>query len=93
MKNWTLDPTEFGFSLCKPEDLKGGDPQENAAITLAILKGDDKGAKRQIAVLNSAAAIVTSGKAKNMQDGVKLAEESIDSGKALGKLEDLKSIL
>lgn len=93
VKNWTLDPTELGFSLCKPADLKGGEPEENAEITLAILKGEDKGPKRQIALLNAAAAIVTSGKAENMQDGVKLAEDSIDSGKAFGKLEKLKSIL
>ena len=93
VKNWTLDPTELGFSLCKPEDLMGGDPRENAAITLSILKGEDKGPKRQIAVLNAAAAIVTSGKANDLQEGVKLAEDSIDSGKAIGKLEALKSIL
>lgn len=91
--NWTLDPAEFGFSFCKPEDLKGGDPQENAEITLSILKGEDKGPKRQIAVLNGAAAIVTSGKAQDLEEGVKLAEDSIDSGKAFGKLEALKSIL
>ena len=93
IKTWTLDPTELGFSLCKPEELKGGDPQANAAITLSILKGEEKGPKRAIAVLNGAAAIVAGGKAETMQDGVKAASDSIDSGAAMGKLEALKSIL
>ena len=87
---YIIKPTDFGMRLAKLSEIKGGTPQENADILLNILKGKDKGAKRDITLLNAAAAIVASGKADNIMVGIELAKESIDSGKALKKLEKLK---
>jgi len=69
--------------------LVGGDADENAQITLDILKGE-KGPRRDIVLLNSAAVIMAGGKAANLIEGIQVAAESIDSGKALEKLELLK---
>lgn len=93
IKNWTLNPADYGFSLCAPEELKGGDPKENSAITLAILEGKDKGPKRNVAILNAAAAVVVSGIARDLKEGIKMASDSVDSGKALKKLSALKSFM
>ena len=68
------------------EDLVGGNPEENAQITLDILKGQ-KGPKRNAVVLNSAAGLFVAGAVESFNDGVKMAEEIIDSGKALEQLE------
>ena len=85
-KSYEINPEDFGFEKCRKEDLVGGDPKENAQITLDILKGE-KGPKRNAVVLNSAAGLYVSGVAESINDGVKLAEEIIDSGKALKQLE------
>ncbi|SDA63736.1 anthranilate phosphoribosyltransferase [Methanobrevibacter millerae] len=85
-KSYEIDPEDFGFEKCKKEDLVGGDPKENAQITLDILKGK-KGPKRNAVVLNSAAGLYVSGVVESINDGVRLAEEIIDSGKALRQLE------
>ena len=77
---------DFGFEKCRKEDLVGGDPKENAQITLDILKGQ-KGPKRNAVVLNSAAGLYVAGVVESIKDGVKIAEEIIDSGKALKQLE------
>jgi len=91
VKTWNLDPKKYGFSYCKPEDLKGGTPSENAEITLKILRGaGGEGPMRDTVLLNSALAIVAGGGAKNIEDGVAMANKSIDSGSALRKLEELK---
>ena len=84
--SYEIDPSDFGFEKCSKEDLVGGDPKENAQITLDILKGQ-KGPKRNAVVLNSAAGLYVAGAAESINDGVKLAEEIIDSGKALKQLE------
>ena len=89
VKDFFIHPSDFGFSLGKAEDLKGGDARENAGITVEILKGQ-KGSRRDIVILNSAAGLVASGRAKDFKDGIKLAAESIDSGAAMKKLEMLK---
>jgi len=81
-------PEDFGFARCTREDLKGGTPQENAAITRAILNGE-KGHKRNAVLLNAGASLYIGGKAESMKDGVALAAEIIDSGKALHTLEKL----
>ena len=81
-----ITPEQFGLARCEKADLTGGTPAENAQITLAILKGE-KGPKRDAAVLNAGAALYVAGKAETIGDGVKLAQETIDSGKALAKLE------
>jgi anthranilate phosphoribosyltransferase len=85
----TLDPRDFGMQYCRPEELAGGEPDENARITLAILSGEDRGPRRSVAVLNAAAAIHLSGAAPTIQQGCELAAESIDSGKAQATLERL----
>lgn len=88
---YEFSPEAHGMSLCSPESLKGGDAEENAAITLGILKGE-KGPRRDISLLNAAAAIVVGGDVADMDKGLKRAAESVDSGAALEKLERLKEI-
>ena len=85
-KSYTIKPEDFGFERCRKEDLIGGDPKENAQITRDILNGQ-KGPKRNAVVLNSAAGLYVAGVVESINDGVKLAEEIIDSGKALEQLE------
>lgn len=87
MKNYEITPERFGFERCTKDDLLGGTPAENAAITRGILSGKIKGHKRNTVLLNAGAAIYTGCKAKSMADGVKLAAELIDSGKALETLD------
>ena len=84
----TITPEQFGLTRCTKEDLKGGSPAENAAITRAILKGE-KGPKRDAVLMNAGAALYIGGKAKSMQEGIALAAELIDSGSALAILEKL----
>ncbi len=86
LKSYVITPEQFGLMRCSKEDLVGGTPEENAEITLQILRGT-KGPKRDAAVLNAGASLYIAGKAENMEKGVRLAEELIDSGKALEKLE------
>ncbi len=81
-KTYVIEPEQFGFDKCDKKDLEGGNPEENAAITKAILSGE-KGAKRDAVVLNAAACIYIAKKANTMQEAVKVAEEMIDSGKAM----------
>ena len=83
----TITPEAVGLKRGAEGDLLGGTPQENAAITKAILEGKERGAKRDAAVINAAAALFVAGKAGSMKDAVKLAEEVIDSGRALAKLQ------
>jgi anthranilate phosphoribosyltransferase len=85
---YVIEPEDFGYETCKKEELVGGTPQENAQITLSILNGEEKGAKRQAVCLNAGAALYLAGKAGTIQDGVKLAEQLIDSGAALKKLDE-----
>ena len=87
LHTYEIKPEDFGLSRCKKENLAGGDPKENAAITLSILKGE-KGAKRDAVLLNAGAALYIGEKAKSMQEGINLAARLIDSKKALNVLED-----
>lgn len=87
---YTITPEDFGIETCKKEDLVGGTPEENAAITISILKGE-KGPKRNAVLLNAGAALYIGGKADSFADGIKLAGEIIDSGKALETLEAFKT--
>lgn len=91
VNTYFIRPEDFGMKQCKLFELQGGDPDDNARIIRQIFKGE-KGPKRDIVVLNAAAAIAASGKAKEMSEGIKLAEEAIDSGKTLEKLERLVEI-
>ena len=85
-KTYEITPEQFGFERCEREDLKGGTPEENAQITRKILSGE-KGPKRDTVVLNAAACLYVSGKADDMNHGVKMAEELIDNGSAQKILE------
>lgn len=87
-KSYTITPEEFGFSRCRKEDLKGGTPEENAQITLAILNGE-KGPKRDAVLLNAGAALYIGRKAQNLKEGTVLAAKLIDSGKAAETLQRL----
>lgn len=86
--SYELTPEQFGYPRCEKEALQGGTPQENAAITRAILEGRESGAKRQAVCLNAGAALYIAGKADTMEAGVKMAESLIDGGAALKKLEE-----
>jgi anthranilate phosphoribosyltransferase len=87
VRSYTITPERFGFSPCKKEDLQGGGPTENAAILSAILNGE-KDAKRDAAVLNAACAMYVSGKFESIEKAIIAANEVIDSGAALQKLEE-----
>lgn len=85
-KTYTVCPEDFGFERCTKADLEGGTPEENAKITRDILNGG-KGHKRNAVLMNAGAALYIGGKAESMADGVRLAAELIDSGKAAETLE------
>ena len=83
-----IAPEDFGFQHCTKEDLRGGTPAENAEITRAILKGE-RGHKRNAVLMNAGAALYIGGKAQSLQEGIILAGDLIDSGKAMKVLEQL----
>ena len=84
-KSSVIAPEDFGFERCTREDLRGGEPADNAKITLNILKGE-KGHKRNAVLMNAGASLYIGGKADTMEDGIVLAAELIDSGKAMETL-------
>ncbi len=86
--SYEITPEQFGYKKCEKGALTGGTPGENAEITKAILKGEERGPKRQAVCLNAGAALYIAGKAASIEEGVKLAESLIDSGAALKKLEE-----
>ena len=86
VKPYVIKPEDFGFERCTKDDLRGGTPEENAEITRSILKGE-KGPKRDAVLLNAGAALYIGSKADTFRDGVRLAAEIIDSGKAYETLE------
>ena len=88
-KTYTITPEDFGLTTCKKEDLTGGTPEENAEITLSVLKGE-KGPKRNAVLLNAGAALYIGGKAESFAAGIELAGKLIDDGSALAKLEAFK---
>ena len=90
-KTYTITPEQFGLERCTKDELKGGTPAENAAITRAILAGE-KGAHRNAVLMNAGAALYIAGKADSMNDGIKLAAELIDSGKAAKTLENFVEV-
>jgi len=86
-QSYEVTPEQFGYERCAREELLGGTPQENAAITKAILSGREKGPKRQAVCLNAGAALYITGKAKTMAEGVQMAEQFIDNGAAKKKMD------
>lgn len=90
-KSYTIAPEDFGFERCTKDDLKGGTPEENAKITREIL-GGAKGHKRNAVLMNAGAALYIGGKAETLKDGIALAAEIIDSGKALETIDKLITV-
>jgi anthranilate phosphoribosyltransferase len=91
VENLVFSPEEFGLNRGKREDLVGGDSRENAEITIRILKGE-KGPKRDIVLINAAAALMVAGRSPDIPTAVALAQEAIDSGSAMKKLEEIKKV-
>jgi len=87
IENFEIDPQHFGIKKATVEDIKGGDASENAEIILKVLSGE-KGAKRDAVLINSSLGFVVTEKARDIQEGIKIAEEIIDKGLALKKLKD-----
>jgi anthranilate phosphoribosyltransferase len=91
VKTFEITPEEFGLQRSKPDALRGGEAEQNAEALKAVLQGQP-GPYRDVAVLNAAAALFVSGKAKDLKEGVTLAQESIDSGAAKACLERLIAV-
>ena len=92
IESTAISPSDFGFEKASLKDLKGGEPEENAVIIKNILDNSDKGKKADIVILNAGAGIFVGGKSKNLEDGVQLARESIESGAAFEKLNQLAAV-
>lgn len=88
IKTYFISPEKFGMKRSKMEEIRGGNAKENARILVSIMEGE-RTARRNVVLLNAAAALVAGFKAKNFRDGIKLAEDSIDSGRAVEKLNRL----
>lgn len=86
-QSYEITPEQFGYTRCSKADLVGGTPAENAAITRAILSGEEQGPKRQAVCLNAGAALYIAGKTETMEQGVRLAEGIIDTGAAQKQLD------
>lgn len=86
VKKEEIAPEDFGIERCRREDLRGGTPEENAAITRAVLSGE-KGHKRDAVLMNAGASLYIGGKTESVKDGIALAASLIDSGKAMAAME------
>ncbi len=86
-----IKPEDVGLAKAKPEDLRGGDAEANAAALMDVLRGK-KGPYRDVAILNAAAAIVVAGKAKDLKEAVAVATKSVDSAEAEGRLDRLIAV-
>ena len=89
INSYYIEPEDFGIKRSIKEELEGGAPKENAEIIRGIFKGEIIGAKKDILILNSGAALYVGKKATSIQEGVEMAREIIESGKALAKLDEL----
>jgi anthranilate synthase/phosphoribosyltransferase len=89
VKTFILRPEDYGFKKAKLDDIKGGDAQENALIIQKILNGEERGPKRDMVLMNAAAAFMAVGMDEDFKDGIRRAEKSLDSGEARKKLYSL----
>jgi len=89
--NFSIAPEDFGIWRTTIDHIRGGNKEDNAAITISILKGE-KSPKRDIVLMNSALALVVGGKTEDFKDAFSIAADSIDSGMALKKLEEVKRV-
>jgi anthranilate phosphoribosyltransferase len=92
LTRWTLNPNDYGTKMTTLETLTGGDAQHNAGIVINILNGKDKGPRKDIVVLNAAAAIIVAGLAGDFASAMSIAGQSIDTGAAMERLERLVKI-
>jgi anthranilate phosphoribosyltransferase len=92
VRSFTIGPDDAGLPACALEALRGGDPQANAAIARDVLSGV-AGPKRDVVLLNAAAALVVAGKARDLRDGVRLAAAAIDDGRAKALVERVREAL
>ena len=88
---YTIEPEDFGLARASLEDIRGGDADKNAQIVLGVLEGE-KGARRDMVLLNAAAALVAAGQATDFPEGITQAGEAIDSGRAMEKFQGMKAI-
>lgn len=91
VENFFISPEDFGIERRKSDSIHGGNKEENASITLSILRGE-RGPRRDIVLMNSAAALMVSGKAGDFRTALAMAEDAIDSGRASKKLEEVKRV-
>lgn len=89
VNTYTVTPEQFGFETVELKELQGGDGKVNAQITKDILSGKEKGAKRNIVLLNAGATLYAGGMCSSIEEGIKLAEKTIDSGKAASIIDAL----
>lgn len=87
LKNRVIDPEDYGFTYCQPSELVGGNPEENKKIALDILSGKEQGAKRDVVLLNAGVSLYIAEKCHTIQEGIQIAKEMLESGKAKEKLE------
>ena len=85
-RDYEISPQNFGYPLREKDEIRGGDAMQNAKITREILEGKERGAKREAVCLNAGAALFVANKVPNIAQGVKMAENLIDTGKALAQL-------
>jgi anthranilate phosphoribosyltransferase len=84
-----IDPTELGVARCRPEELRGGSPSENAEVIRRVFSGEEQGAKRDAVLLNAAGAIAAGGHAADLREGLEVARRTVDSGAAAERLDAL----
>ena len=89
VNTYTVTPEQFGFETVELKELQGGDGKVNAQITKDILSGKEKGAKRNIVLLNAGATLYAGGMCSSIEEGIKIAEKTIDSGKAASIIDAL----
>ena len=88
---YTIAPEDLGKRRCGLEEVRGGDPEYNAKVIREIFEGKERGPKRDFLALNAGATLYVAGKARSIAEGVRMAEEILDSGRALAKLEEIAS--
>jgi anthranilate phosphoribosyltransferase len=88
VRTFSIDPADYGLAPASPEALRGGDAAANAAVVRSVLEGET-GARRDIVLINAAAALWVGERAGDLAEGIEKARKSIDSGAALAKLDDL----
>lgn len=91
IEHYTVAPEDFGLRRCALEEVRGGSPEYNAQVILNIFTGRDTGPRRDMLLLNAAATFVVADKASSLEEGMELARETLESGRALAKLEEIRS--